>query len=265
MVARLEDFDNKRHQSQCIISGEVISGEPAVVTIRQDRADDVLGAGSLVRSGGMTVTYLGKVVADGKVIGTFLDNRGGSGDWSLSKISDMLLKPVTAQLPKEEMFESVLGIYGRAIRGERSEFINLRPPHRDLWTDSIKSMIEPTIAYGDVDYIGTAKMIVREDGVYTIDLPGAGVELRVSEQLLESGDVQLARGIYEIEIYTNHWGQPYLTYADVRVFEKDSEEQLPFVNSKCEIDSFRSQQFNDLKVVVVTDYVPPEVEFHDRQ
>ncbi len=86
------------------------------------------------------------------------------------------------------------------------------------------------------------------------------VEFRVNGQRFESGDVVLAKGLYEVEIYTNHWGQPYLTYADVTILRKGDRTVIPFVNTASEIEAFRSQQIAGRSVVEVCDYTPRPVE-----
>jgi hypothetical protein len=229
-------------QPASVYGGQLIPGAPGIVTLRRDDRQ------------GWTTVYTGRQVAEGHIIGCYVDNRGTSGDWSLTFVSASILEPVAQSAPDELLYESVLGIYGKAIRGARHPYINLRPPVRNLWTEEIQEFIGASLSYEEVDYIGTAKMIIPETGVYTVDIPGEGVEFRVNGQRLASGDVKLKRGVYEIEIYTNHWGQPYLTYAEVTVDKAGTDVRIPFVNTAADIEAFRTQTISDQLVVEVCDY-----------
>ena len=78
-------------------------------------------------------------------------DRGGlatSGDYERFMIVDGKRYSKVTRLPRaiephakfttEPLFESVLGIYGQAIRGKRQPFVNVRPPNRNLWTKDIE-------------------------------------------------------------------------------------------------------------------------------
>ncbi len=160
------------------------------------------------------------------------------------------LKP-RAKIPSGPLFESVLGVYGKAIRGPRVPFVNLRPPNRNLWTAEIEDRLKGTLGYGDVDYIGTATLIIPETGIYTVDLPDSGVEFRLNGQRIIRGDHKLLKGAYDVRIYTNHWGQPYLKYAHARVFPKGRKQPIPFVNSGADIEEFLSSKIGEEDVVEV--------------
>jgi hypothetical protein len=54
------------------ISGEVVTGKPHIVSLRQDGP------------GGLVAFYTGRLVANNKMIGTWYDNRGGSGDFEMT-------------------------------------------------------------------------------------------------------------------------------------------------------------------------------------
>lgn len=234
-------------ENNSLFAGSVIPGSPAVVTLRQD---DPLG---------YTAVYTGRLVSAGRIVGSYMDNRGYGGDWSLTLISQRAVEPLSRKLPDESLFESVLGVYGKAIRGKRQPFVNLRPPSRNLWTPEIQEAVQDTLPYGEVDYIGTAQLVVPQPGIYSIDMPGAGVQFRLNGRLLEAGEVHLSKGVYEVEIYTNHWGQPYLTYAQVAVIHKDTKAPVPFVNTAGAVERFRSSKIEGRRVVEVCKYTPRQV------
>lgn len=247
-LAGREEVPAEDPQSRSVYTGQLIPGSPPIVTLRRDDRQ------------GRTVVYTGRLVAAGRIAGSYVDNRGTTGDWSLTFVTESMLEPSAKSAPDEVLFESVLGVYGKAIRGARLPYVNLRPPQRNLWTEEIKEVLEKSISYGEVDYIGTAKMVIPDSGVYTVEIPGAGVEFRVNRHRLEAGDVELKKGLYEIEIYTNHWGQPYLTYAQVAVYKKGTRSQIPFVNTASDIQAFRTQKIDDRPIVEVCDYEAKRVD-----
>ncbi|MEQ8785340.1 MAG: hypothetical protein RIC55_03540 [Pirellulaceae bacterium] len=247
IIGRPRDRGRERAEHS-LFTGQVIVGSPPVVSLRQDEQS------------GYTAVYSGRLVAKGRIVGSYVDNQGAAGDWSLTLVSDIVIRPLAKQLPDEQFFESVLGVYGRAIRGERHPYINLRPPHRDLWTAEIQEVVNRTLRYEEVDYLGAAKLVIPETGSYTVEIPGAGVEVRINGQRIEAGDLELEDGLYIVEIYTNHWGQPYLTYADVTVHKKDDEQRIPFVNTASDIRAFRARKIDGRRVIEVNDYKPPRFE-----
>jgi hypothetical protein len=191
--------------------------------------------------------------------GTFADNQGRSGDWRLTLVAEQFFEPA-APMPDEVLFESVLGVYGEAIRGKRHPLINLRPPQGNLWTAEIQEVIGGVLSYEAVDYIGTARLVIVEAGTYTVDIPVDGVEFRVNGDRVTAGDVELQEGAYDIEIYTNHWGQPYLTYAEVSVTKAGTGDRIPFVNTAGDIEAFRSQANAEQTVKEVCDYPLQRIE-----
>ncbi len=159
-----------------------------------------------------------------------------------------------------ELFECVLGSYGQAIRGPRCRFVNLRPPNRNLWTPEIRAAVAGKVSFESIDYIGTAKLVVTEPGWYSIDLPGEGTQLRLNGLLLAGNDVQLSRGVYDVEIYTNVWGGPYMQYASGAIRPRGSDKPLPLVNTAADVNAFLAKQIDGRKVVETSGYRPPAVD-----
>ena len=169
-----------------------------------------------------------------------------------------LIEPNT--VPAEPLFESVLGVYGHAIRGQRRPFVTLRPPNGDLWTEDIERKLKETLSYAEVDYIGTAKLVIPAEGMYTIDIPKTGTQFRLNGHLVRAGNIKLRKGGYDVEIYTNHWGQPYLKYARAAVFKAGTKTKIPFVNTGDTLETFLSQRINDHAVTEVCRYQPRAVQ-----
>lgn len=158
------------------------------------------------------------------------------------------------------VFESVLGTYGQAIRGKRQPFVNLRPPNRNLWTKDIEAKLRKTLSYGSVDYIGTAKLIIPQSGTYRIDIPASGTQLRLNGHLIHAGDLELRKGVYDVNLYTNHWGQPYLKFAHAAVFKKATSSRIPFVNTADAIEKVLSKKNNGHTVIEVSNFQPKRIE-----
>lgn len=254
LVGTYQDKGPTATGNHSVLTGRFIPGSPPLVSLRQD---DALG---------YTALYTGRLVSEDRIVGSYVDNRGSSGDWSLTRViesaeqGDQVLEPLVKQPPDELLYESVLGTYGRAIRGERHPYVNLRPPARNLWTEEIQRLVRRKLSYEQVDYIGTAHLLIPESGAYVVELPGAGVQFRVNGRLMAAGEVYWKSGWYEVEIYTNHWGQPYLTYAEVSVRKKGNGKRLPFVNTASEVQEFRSRRIDGRRVVEVCDYAPRRVD-----
>jgi len=181
------------------------------------------------------------------------------------------MKEIANQIPRsletvaqEDVFECVLGSYGQAIRGPRSRFVNLRPPKRDLWTDDIQAQMGGKLSFESIDYVGTAKLVISEPGWYTVDLPEAGTQFRLNGMLLGGADVELSKGVYDVEIYTNFWGQPYLKYASVAVRRKGTEAHIPLVNTAEDINAFLAKQIDGRRAVEVSGHKPQPVDLSIR-
>jgi len=269
LVGQWKDNDDPHAPRASFFTGQLIPGAANLITLRQDIEQ------------GFTVVYSGRLVENNRFVGSYYDNHGRTGDWSLTLGAETTktdplpekkivrvpaeIDPLSQQLTDDLYFESVLGAYGRAIRGDRSRFINLRPPNRNLWTEEIENALDGTLSYEEVDYIGTAKLLIPERGTYTLEMPGANVEFRINNQRVAAGDLELKKGVYEIEIYTNHWGQPYLKYAQAFVHKKGSSENIPFVNAASDVERFLKQKIGGKPVTEVCDYTLKRVKIEENQ
>jgi hypothetical protein len=59
--------DAKDHR----VAGEIAAGKPPILVLRQDGPN------------GLTCYYTGKLIGEGRAVGTWFDNRGGSGDFEM--------------------------------------------------------------------------------------------------------------------------------------------------------------------------------------
>ncbi len=194
-----------------------------------------------------------------------------AGDEQAVKRLRLAMQRIESQVPRsletvagEELFECVLGRYGQAVRGPRCHFVNLRPPQRDLWTDGIQAQIGGKISFESIDYVATAKLVVTEAGWYTIDLPESGTQFRLNGLLLGGGDVELSQGVYDVEIYTNLWGGPYMEFASVVVRRKGTEERSPLVNTAKDVSAFLARRIDGRRVVEVSGHEPQPVDLDVR-
>lgn len=177
----------------------------------------------------------------------------------LATLGAAVPQPVKS-LNKNRYYESVLGAYGLAIRGKRIEYVNLKPPARDLLSDSIRSELEKHYQIGSLDYIGTANIIVLQAGDYSISIPDTGTQLRINGHLYRKGTVALTPGRYEVEIYTNSWGQPYMQYCEANIANTVSGEPLRFVNTGRAIKRFTRLVTDDKRVRRINTWTPVEVD-----
>ncbi len=67
-LAGLKAGDPSDHR----IAGEIATGKPPIIMLRQDGP------------GGLVCYYTGKHIEEGKIIGTWFDNRGKSGDFEMT-------------------------------------------------------------------------------------------------------------------------------------------------------------------------------------
>ncbi len=180
-------------------------------------------------------------------------------------------RKIESQVPRslttvvgEELFECVLGWYGQRHRGPRNRLVNLRVPNRNLWADEVRAKMGGKVSLADIDYIATAKLVVTEPGWYTIILPDRGTQFRLNDMVLPGGDVELSRGVYDVEIYTNTWGQPYLQYASVAIEMKGTEKRIPLVNTAEDVNRFLEQRIDGRRMVEVSGYKPQPVDLSVR-
>jgi len=232
------------------------------------RLDDALEQARRLHRAGVEAAHRKLLVAYQDAIVRALD---ASDKPAVERLRQEMQK-IASQVPRsletvaqEELFECVLGTYGQAIRGPRSRFVNLRPPKRDLWTDDIQAQMGGKLSFESIDYVGTAKLVIARPGWHTIDVPEAGTQFRLNGMLLGGGDVELSEGVYDVEIYTNFWGQPYLKYASVAVRRRGTKTHIPLVNTAEDINAFLAKRIDGRRVVEVSGHKPQPVDLTIRR
>lgn len=194
------------------------------------------------------------------------------GDEAATKALKEERAAVAAKVPQpltifrdEAMYECVLGIYGRGQRQQQYPFVNLRPPiESNLWTKQIQKALRGKIDFEGIEYTGTAKLVIPKDGWYTLCIHEPGTQFRLNGMLMSGGDVELRQGVYDVEIYSNTWGQPYINDARAAVHPKGSDKPLPFVNTGADLSRFLTQRVCDRTVCEVTGYKPKPVDIDVR-
>ena len=164
------------------------------------------------------------------------------------------------QLGDHDYYKCVLGSYGRYARETRYPVINLSVPNCNLWSEAVQETLQGKLEFHKLNYRGDAKLFILNDGVYMIDIPGRGTGLQLNGVRLRNGEVELAKGVYQVQITTGTHGQPYLPDSYVRIKHKKSGKELPLVNSGADIKKFVSRVIDDQAVIEVSGYRPESVD-----
>ena len=231
-----------------------------------DKLDDALQEARRAHARGVASAHRTLMAAYDRAILRAVDRGDAKAVETLREAKEALAEGIprpVETLDGEALFECVLGIYGhsRSTRGPRSRFVNLRPPAGDLWSEEIQKVLRDKISFYAIDYVGTAQLVIPEDGWYTIDIPGSGTHFLLNGRFMSAGDVELLAGVYDVEIATGTWGQPYLSAARAAVFHKETKERIPLVNTGEAIERFLQQRIADRPVVEVSGYQPQPVDF----
>ena len=137
--------------------------------------------------------------------------------------------------------------------------INLSAPNRDLWSKSIQAKLRGKIDFFEINYQGRAKLIIPEDGTYTLEIPGRGTGFELNGKSLNRGNVELAKGVYDVLITTGTHGQPHLPESFVRIAHSETEKEIPLVNIGADLKKFLSTRIEGQAVVEVSGYLPKAV------
>ncbi len=173
-------------------------------------------------------------------------------------------KPAAAvdlrQFKDKKFYKCVLGTYGRYARKTPYPVVNLSVPNRDLWSKTVQAKLQGKIEFHEINYRGHAKLIVPEDGVYILDIPGRGTGFEINGVTLKRGEMVLRKGMYQVEITTGTHGQPYLPDSFVRILRNGTDQELPLVNTGADIKKFLSSKIDHQAVIEVSGYRPEMVD-----
>lgn len=80
-----------------------------------------------------------------------------------------------------------------------------------------------------------AYLIIPEDGIYTLELPGLETGFELDGILLNGGDPDLSKEPYSVDISTGSHDQTHLPDSHVRVLHKRTSREVPLVNKGSDI------------------------------
>jgi len=164
------------------------------------------------------------------------------------------------QFVDNRIYKCVLGIYGQFGRRNKFPVVNLAVPSRNLWSEDIQAKLRGRIDFTEINYQGTAKIIIRRDGAYRVELPARGTQFVLNGNQLSAGNVQLKMGVYDIRIATGTHGQPFLPESFVRIFGQETGGEIALVNSGIDVRQFLSSEIDNQSVTEVSGYRPEMVE-----
>jgi hypothetical protein len=158
------------------------------------------------------------------------------------------------------LFRSFLGRYRNGMK--KTLFypvVNLNVPNKDLWTEDIQNKLRGKIPFAEIGYLGAAKIVIPEDGVYVLELSNKGCRVAINgRDTGGGGEVQLRKGIHAVTLSVGTHGQPYLHSAAISLKHKDTGEEVPFVNSWQDILQFTNRRVAGLPVLEVSGWEPSE-------
>jgi len=160
-----------------------------------------------------------------------------------------------ARVPRDKSavyFRSVLGIYNQR-GGPYWPAVNVRVPDADLWTKAIQDKLRGKIDFNEIAYEGQAWLIVPADGAYELTIQGGGV-LIDGKAMGGSGTVTLRKGRHKLKIGAGTHGQPYLLSTMFRLVSKQTNEEIPPLNSWASIASFLKKRMKGRPVIDVSQW-----------
>ena len=164
------------------------------------------------------------------------------------------------QFLDNQMYKCLLGIYGKFGGPYSHPIVNLSVPNRNLWTEAIQSKLRGKIDFYEINYRGDAKLIIPEDGVYTVEVPDRGTEFMLNGKGLNRGNIELRKGVYRVRIATGTHGQMYLPGSFVRILRGGTDQEIPLINSGSDIKKFLASTIEGHAVVEVSGYRPDVVD-----
>ncbi len=172
--------------------------------------------------------------------------------------------PSAAPDPKlfvdNQLYACVLGVYGQFGRPGKYPVANLSVPNGDLWSEAIQSKLRARIDFSEINYEGSAKIVIPHDGTYTIQIPDGGPQFVLNGKSLSAGDVQLKKGVYAVRLMAGTHGQPFLPSFFVRVVPQGSDRQIPLVNSGADVKRFLSAEIDGQQITEISGYQPKAVD-----
>jgi hypothetical protein len=120
-------------------------------------------------------------------------------------------------------------------------YINLSLPAENLWSEPVKSQLRGKIVFEDISWRAFAQLVIPHDGIYRIEGKSCWMNLngkQVRDKQVDPENIELKRGVYEVELHSGTHGQPYLDHATLRIIDSKTQAWIPFVNTEADIKAF---------------------------
>jgi type 1 glutamine amidotransferase len=180
------------------------------------------------------------------------------GDLKADTTPSATAKPAVrpaARIPLDKSqvyFRSVLGIY-KQWGGAYHPAVNVRVPEANLWTKAIQDRLRGKITFEEIAYEGQALLIVPTSGAYELTIKGGHV-LIDGNALGGSGTVTLRKGRHKLQINAGTHGGPHMVSTTFRLVSKETNEEIPPLNSWAAIASFLKKRMAGRPVTDVSDW-----------
>jgi hypothetical protein len=171
-------------------------------------------------------------------------------------------KPAAAvTAPKEGFYISLLGQYHQGLTNPRKlhPCVNLSVPNGDLWTERIQADLRGKIDFHEIAYEGIARLFIPSDGKYTFEAGNCFVRIdgkAIAQSMSANTTLDLKKGMYEVSVFTDTHGGPYLPKASVRIIDTRTNQPIPLVNSSADIERFLNSEVDGQKVKEMSGWKP---------
>jgi hypothetical protein len=161
--------------------------------------------------------------------------------------------------PRDGVYISLLGRYFHGPSRKDYPYVNLSIPDGDLWSERIQRELRGKIDFVEIAYEGLGRLLIPADGSYVFDASNCTVKIdgkMISHGMSSKSTVDLKKGVYEVTIFTDTHGGPYLPQASIHIVDERSNKELPLVNSRADIERFMSRAVDGQKVTEMSGWKP---------
>jgi|GEM_PF-5941078 len=154
-------------------------------------------------------------------------------------------------------YESLLGVYSNDSKP--IPFITLAVPNgSNMLSDEVLGKMRGRISIGEIGYRGSGYFSVPETGTYEFDSDLA--EITINGRAMgfdrKPGTIELAKGVYSIQVYESNHGQPYLASNRLTIRQAGGALTLPVFNSGKDIQRFLSTPIAGSRTIVTHEFDP---------
>lgn len=154
-------------------------------------------------------------------------------------------------------YESLLGVYSN--ESKPIPFVTLAIPNgSNMLGDEVLSKMRGRISIGEISYRGSGYFSVPESGTYEFDSDLAEITINGRAMGFErkAGTIELAKGVYSIQVYESNHGQPYLANCRLTIRQAGGALTLPIFNSGKDIQRFLSTPIAGSRTIVTHEFDP---------